>query len=112
MGLISSSMHVGNASSRTVRGPSSCRKEVRVREIDASLTLAGPPFSLDASLKAKLDRSLDVTGFVRIASHEALEFALPRGSFKQVGRSYSGWQITQEVRGSIPSTDVGKETGL
>lgn len=81
---MSSSIHVGNGSNITIRARVA-QEETRIKEIEANLGLAGgPPFTLDASLKATLDHSLDVTGFARIAPQEALEFGLSKGSRKPI----------------------------
>ena len=83
MGL-SSSIHVGNASSSPIR-VRVAQEETHVKEIDATLALAlTPPFKLDANVKTKLDRSLDVTGFARVGPGEALEFDLPKGKRNSV----------------------------
>jgi len=78
MGGYQSLMHVGNASSKTMWVRVAV-EQTRIKEIEATVGAGIQDARLDASVKAKLDYNLGLTGFARIGPQHALDFPYPQG---------------------------------
>lgn len=81
----SSSIVVGNNSDVILKARVA-QQQVIITEIDTSAGIGGGvgSFKIDASLKAKFDHKLDVSGFARIGPKEVLSYDLPKGKTTQV----------------------------